>query len=223
MGTVELTKKTVNLSKGEKVDLTKYSDGLKSITVGLGWDPVGKNDDEPNGGGLLKKLFGKPRTDAVTFHNIDCDAWAVVRGKNNIGYDTGLVYYGNLKYTSKGKLVIKHNGDNLTGEGDGDDEQIEIYLENVPDDCSSILIGVTIYLARERNQSFDMLKNNFIRVVDNSNGHEICRFEHNDMSDSNMARTFIAGKLLRDGNRWTFEAIGKLTNDSMKDVLHKNY
>lgn len=245
MGTVNLSKQTVNLSKGEKINLSKSVEGLSNIMVGLGWDPADDKITEqvtrvvkP---GFFGKLLGKKEhtvTSTVTrrtgrSETIDCDAWLLLleNGKwnDNQSQDSGhypIIYYGNRYfYDKKGNTVIYHHGDNLTGEGDGDDEQISINLKELPSKYDSIVIAVTIYRGKEKGQSFGGLQNTFVRVVDERDNFEICRFNQAEMAENKDAITFIVGKLYKDKGDWQFSAYGKGTMDEsiMKAANHYRY
>lgn len=185
---------SVNLQKGQKVDLTKSNAGLKTIVVGLGWD------EAPRGFSLFSKR-----------QDIDCDASAILingaTGKLNGAID--VVYYGQLMHRSG---AVRHCGDNLTGAGDGDDEQIIVELTKVPADYSKIVFVVTIYQARERKQHFGMIKNAFIRIVDADSGKELCKYNLSENYDGKTAMVF--GEVYRYNNEWKFGAIGEPTNDN---------
>ena len=185
---------SVNLQKGQKVDLTKGNAGLKSLVVGLGWDEAPKKFS----------LFSKQE-------DIDCDASAILinaqTGKLNGPID--VVYYGQLMHRSG---AVRHCGDNLTGQGDGDDEQIIVELTKVPEDYSKIVFVVTIYQARERKQQFGMIKNAFIRVVDADTGTELCKYNLSENYDGKTAMVF--GEVYRYNGEWKFGAIGEPTNDN---------
>ena len=158
---------SISLKKGEKIDLKKSNPGLNSLLVGLGWDPVSQK-----GGGFLSSLFGGGAPD------IDCDASVFMlneRGQMNSNKD--LIYFGNLK--SSCKSVI-HTGDNLTGDGDGDDEQILVDLSKVPSNVHKLLFVVNIYDCVKRRQHFGMIKNAFIRVVDRDTNKEIAKYNLTD-------------------------------------------
>lgn len=235
MSTINLSKQTINLSKGDKVNLSKQAEGLKKIMVGLGWDPVDKSDaqyvEETVQPGFLGRLFGakektiRTRVDNRHAQDIDCDAWLALLEDGIYTESNSVVYYGNKQFYNDGELVILHHGDNLTGEGDGDDEQISIDLSKLPSRYNSIVVGVTIYQGKSRNQSFGSIKNTFIRVVDEKDNFEICRFNQADMAEDKDAITFIAGKLYKDKGEWQFTAIGKCTKDgSISDaVSHYKY
>lgn len=184
---------SVNLQKGQKVDLTKGNAGLKALVVGLGWDEAPRKFS----------LFSRRE-------DIDCDASAILinaqSGKLNGPID--VVYYGNLTHRTG---ALRHCGDNLTGEGDGDDEQIIVELNKVPADYSKIVFVVTIYKAKERNQQFGMIRNAFIRIVDADTGRELCKY---NLSESYEGKTaMIFGEVYRYNGEWKFGAIGEPTTD----------
>ena len=141
----------VNLQKGQKVNLKK-SDGqaLSRIRIGLGWDPV-----EQKKGGLFGSIFGGSAPD------IDCDASVIVCKGGRLASRDDVVYFGNLKHSSG---AIRHTGDNLTGEGEGDDEQILVDLTAVPADYDKLVFVVNIYDCESRKQDFGMIAHAFIRI-----------------------------------------------------------
>lgn len=213
----------VSLSKGGVVNLSKQAPGLKHVMVGLGWDPVIKEPQAATAE-VKRGLFGFKKHTAAPVQiphadDIDCDASAVllVNGKFETTEDT--VYFGNLKHNSKSVI---HQGDNLTGEGEGDDEQIFIDLDKVPSKYTEIVLFVNIYRAFEKGQNFGMLQNTFIRLVNNETGKEVCRY---DISDSEQYRTSTAvifGKLKRNNGSWEFEALGEPTHDrSVSDITRR--
>ncbi len=184
---------SVNLQKGQKVDLTKSNAGLKTIVVGLGWDEAPKKFS----------LFSRQE-------DIDCDASALLIGASGkLETPNDVVYYGNLTHMSGS---VRHCGDNLTGAGDGDDEQIIVELNRVPANYTKIVFTVTIYQARERKQQFGMIRNAFIRVVDADNGKELCKFNLSENYDGRTAMVF--GEVYRHNGEWKFGAIGEPTNDN---------
>lgn len=219
---VSLTKKTVSLEKKQKISLTKAVEtGLNKVNIGLGWDPVKRgasNSAAPAKKGFLSKLFGggEPTAQPRSTANIDCDAWVAVFDNNNRLVKT--VYFGDKNYTEGSTTYIHHQGDNLTGEGDGDDEVIEVYLASLPSNIARVSIGVTIYEAVSRHQNFDMIENLFVRVVDTRDNFEICRFDNKATSEFPGSLTFIVGDLIRGDNGWEFEAVGKGTKDSSIQV-----
>ena len=196
----------VNLQKGQKIDLTKGNPGLKHVMVGLGWDEVKK-------GGLLGGLFGGGQ-------DIDCDASAILitESINKLAGKSDLVYFGNLTHKSG---AIKHMGDNLTGAGEGDDEQIFVDLASVPAEYSKIIFVVNIYEAKARRQDFGMINNAFIRIVDSDSKQELCRY--NLSENYNGMTSMIFGELYRHNGEWKFSAVGQATADDGLGALVKRY
>jgi tellurium resistance protein TerD len=172
----------INLSKGQKVDLTKTNPGLKKIMVGLGWD-VNAFDS------------------GAAF---DLDAAAFMVGENGkCPTEKEFVFYGNLEHQSGS---VKHMGDNLTGEGDGDDEQVLVDLEQIPANVSRIAFTVTIYDAETRRQNFGQVSNAFIRIVDENTGVELIRYDLGE--DFSIETAVVVGELYRHNGEWKFNAIG---------------
>lgn len=172
----------ISLAKGQKVDLTKGNPGLKSIMVGLGWD-VNAFDSGAD---------------------FDLDAAAFMLGANGkCPTDKEFVFYGNLKHTSG---AVNHMGDNLTGAGDGDDEQIQVDLTKVPANIDKIAFTVTIYEAEARRQNFGQVSNAFIRLVDESTGTELIRYDLGE--DFSIETAVVVGELYRNNGEWKFNAIG---------------
>lgn len=199
---------SVSLQKGQKVDLTKGNAGLKRIVVGLGWDAAEPGQKK---GGLFSR---KPKT-----ANIDCDASAIVLSSGGKLVDKkDIVYFGNLNHASGS---ITHLGDNLTGEGDGDDEQIIIELDRVPASYEKIVMVVNIYQAYERNQHFGMIQNAFIRVVDADTKTELCKYNLSENYEGMTAMVF--GEVYRHNGEWKFNAIGQPTQDKGLGELASRY
>ena len=195
----------VNLVKGQKIDLTKGNPGLSNIMVGLGWDPIKKS------GGLLGGLFN-----SVNNQNIDCDASVILLDANQKYKE--VVYFGNLNSSNKS---VTHTGDNITGDGDGDDEQILVDLNKIPSDINRLIFVVNIYKAKERKQHFGLIANAFIRIVDQTGRKELLRFNLTD-DYSNMTALF-AGELYRHNSEWKFAAIGEGTTDNSLTEMVKRY
>lgn len=172
----------VNLKKGQKVSLTKENPGLKRVVVGLGWD-VNAFD---------------------TGGDFDLDAAAFLLTDSGKVKDSGdFVFYGNLKHTSGS---VQHMGDNLTGAGDGDDEQIKVDLSMVPGDISKIAFSATIYEAEARRQNFGQVNNAFIRIYNEETGEEMLRYDLGE--DFSIETAVVFGELYKNGNEWKFNAIG---------------
>lgn len=200
---------SINLSKGQKINLSKESAGLSQIMVGLGWDEAQQNT------GFFGALLGSKREE------IDCDAFAIM-----LGYDGKLLHHTNdlkectvfFNNLSDPYRSIVHQGDNLTGAGEGDDEQIFVDLNRVPSDVGAIVFAVNIYEAFKKNQHFGMLKNAFIRVVDHQRGRELCRFDLND--NYNNMTALVAGAIVRGDNGWEFVTDGQAARlESLVDVI----
>ena len=200
----------INLQKGQRVDLTKGNPGLSKIMVGLGWDPVQKSG---GGGGLFGGLFGGGGSGGA---NVDCDASVIMLGANDkLQNNNDVVYFGNLK--SKDGSII-HSGDNLTGDGDGDDEQVSIELSKIPTQVEKLVFIVNIYDATKRKQHFGMIRNAFIRVVNPSNNQELIKYNLTD--DYSGKTSLIVGEIYRHGNEWKFAAVGTGTNAAgLSDVV----
>ena len=193
---------SVSLQKGQKVSLTKDNAGLNKVIIGLGWDEVKQ----------AKGLFSKKPA------SVDCDASALVLNGGKLATKDDLVYFGNLKHKSGS---IEHMGDNLTGAGDGDDEQIVVQLNNIPQDYDKIVIVVNIYGAVMRKQHFGLIENAFIRFVDARTSQEICKYNLTENYSGMTAMIF--GELYRHNGEWKFNAIGQGTNDPGIGELSKKY
>ena len=172
----------ISLKKGQKVDLTKGNPSLSKILVGLGWD-VNKYD-----GGF----------------DFDLDAAAFLLNANGkVNEDEDFIFYNNLKHKSGS---VEHMGDNLTGEGEGDDEEIKIDLAKVPANIEKIDFTVTIYDAEVRKQTFGQVSNAYIRVVDDVTGKELIRYDLGE--DFSVETAVVVGEIYRRGTEWKFNAIG---------------
>ena len=192
----------VNLQKGQKVSLKK-SDGrkLSRLMVGLGWDAA--TQSEPKSGGFFSRIFSSGPAD------IDCDASVFVCRGGKFSSNDDLVYFGNLEHYTG---AIKHMGDNLTGEGEGDDEQIFVDLDKIPGEYDKLIFVVNIYKAVDRHQHFGMIKNAYIRIIDSDSNEELCRF--NLSEDYTDMLSMIAGEVYRYKGEWKFNAIGSGTKDT---------
>ena len=172
----------VNLQKGQKVSLTKGNPGLKKVVVGLGWD-VNQFD---------------------TGGDFDLDAAAfLLTDSGKVSGSDDFVFYGNLKHPSG---CTEHMGDNLTGAGEGDDEQIRIDLSLVPANISKIAFTVTIYEAESRRQNFGQVNNAFIRIYNEETGEEMLRYDLGE--DFSIETAAVFGELYKNGSEWKFNAIG---------------
>ena len=172
----------VSLQKGQKVSLTKDNPGLKKVVVGLGWD-VNAFD---------------------TGGDFDLDAAAfLLNDTGKVSGSDDFVFYGNLSHPS-GSVV--NQGDNLTGIGDGDDEQIKIDLSKVPENVTKIAFTVTIYEPEQRKQNFGMVNNAFIRIYNEESGEEMLRYDLGE--DFSIETAAVFGELYKSGSEWKFNAIG---------------
>ena len=186
----------VNLSKGQKVSLTKGNPGLSKIIVGLGWD-TNKYD-----GGF----------------DFDLDAAAFLLGANGkVTSDADFVFYGNLKH---GSGAVEHMGDNLTGDGEGDDEQIKVNLSAVPANIEKIGFTVTIYDAEARKQNFGQVSNAYIRIFDEASNTELIRYDLGE--DFSVETAVVVGEMYRNNGEWKFNAIGSGFQGGLF-ALCKNY
>ena len=199
----------VNLQKGQKVNLVKESAGLTQVRVGLGWDEA-----QPQQHGLRALFAAKPA-------DIDCDASVILCGENGklIPSKDFCIYFGNLRHPSG---AVVHQGDNLTGGGEGDDEQITVDLPRIPANVQKLVFVVNIYDAAPRHQHFGMIRNAFIRLVDTRNEREICRY--NLTEDYSGMTGLVVGELNRNGGQWEFDAIGRgVAQASRLDALINLY
>lgn len=172
----------ISLKKGQKVELTKGNPGLTNVVVGLGWD--------------VKRYDGG--------FDFDLDAAVFLLGESGkVRSDADFIFYNNLRDASG---AIEHQGDNLTGDGEGDDEQIIIDLTRVPSDISRISFTVTIHDADARAQNFGQVYNSFIRVFNQENHEELIRYDLSE--DFSIETAIVVGELYRNGAEWKFDAIG---------------
>ncbi len=193
---------SISLQKGQKVSLTKESAGLSRVVIGLGWDEVQQ-----------KRGFFAPKP-----LPIDCDASALLLQGGRLVRKEDIVYFGNLQHMSG---TVQHMGDNLTGAGDGDDEQIIVDLARVPQEYDKIVLVVNIYDCVKRKQHFGMIQNAFIRLVDASNNTEICKYNLTENYSGMTAVIF--GEVYRHNGEWKFNAIGQGTNDPGLGQLANRY
>lgn len=172
----------ISLQKGQKVDLTKTNPGLSKVVVGLGWDVNkydGGSDFDLDSAAFMLDASGKAPT------------------------DKDFIFYGNLKSICGS---ITHCGDNLTGEGDGDDEQIIVDLSAVPANIEKIAFTVTIYDHETRQQNFGQVSNAYIRIMDETTGTELIRYDL--CEDFSIETALVVGELYRNNGEWKFCAVG---------------
>lgn len=172
----------INLSKGQKIDLTKTNPGLKNVLVGLGWDT-----NRYSGG-----------------EDFDLDASAFIVDVNGKAFnEKSFIFYNNLQ-SEEGSVI--HTGDNRTGDGDGDDEQLLVKLPIVPNAVQKVVFTVTIHDADQRKQNFGQVSNAFIRIVNEDTNEEIVRYDLGE--DFSIETALVVGEIYRHNNEWKFNAIG---------------
>ncbi len=172
----------VSLSKGGNISLTKADAGLKVVMVGLGWDPR--------------------VTDGAEF---DLDASVFMVGETGkVISDANFIFYGQKKSACG---AVEHLGDNLTGQGEGDDEQVKIDLSKIPADIRKLVFAVTIHEAEQRKQNFGMVSNSYMRVSNDSSNIELARFDLSE--DYSIETAMIFGELYLHGTEWKFKAVGQ--------------
>ena len=172
----------ISLTKGQKVDLTKSNPGLKNVLVGLGWDIN--------------------RFDSGSDFDLDASAF-LVQENGKVSGDQDFIFYSNLEHPSG---AVVHLGDNRTGAGNGDDEQITVDLSKVPENIARIAFTVTIYDAESRRQNFGQVANAFIRLVNADTDEEIVRYDLGE--DFSIETAMVVGELYRHNGEWKFNAIG---------------
>lgn len=172
----------ISLEKGQKVDLTKGNANLVKIVIGLGWDTN--------------------RYDGSAAFDLDAAAFLVL-GNGKVSSDEDFVFYNNLTHRSESVI---HQGDNLTGDGDGDDEQIFVDLSKVPQNIEKIAFTVTIHDAEARKQNFGQVSNAFIRIFKQENEEELIRYDLGE--EFSVETAVVVGELYRYGSEWKFNAIG---------------
>ncbi len=172
----------VSLQKGQKVSLTKGNPGLTKVIVGLGWDVNGFD----------------------TGGDFDLDAAAfLLTDAGRVSDQKDFVFFGNLTHPSG---AVNHLGDNLTGAGEGDDEQIRIDLSGIPAGITKIAFTVTIYEAEARHQNFGQVSNAFVRICNEATGEEMLRYDLGE--DFSIETAVVFGELYKNGGEWKFNAIG---------------
>lgn len=172
----------ITLTKGQKVDLTKGNPGIKKLIIGLGWD--------------LNKYDGG--------FDFDLDTAAFLVGDNGrVTSDLDFVFYNNLRHTSG---AVEHLGDNRTGQGDGDDEQIMVDISKIPANISRVAFTVTIHDAQERRQNFGQVSNSYIRVINPENNEEMVKYELGE--DFSIETAIVVGEIYKHNGEWKFNATG---------------
>jgi stress response protein SCP2 len=194
---------TINLKKGQRISLKKEAPGLERVMCGLGWNVAEKQ------GGLFG-LFGNS-------NDIDIDASVFcLNADNQLNNNNDVIYYGHLRHPSG---AIAHQGDNLTGEGEGDDEQVMVDLNQIPESIQKLVFVVNIYDCLSRNQSFGQVNNAFVRLVDLANNREIARYNLSGQEYSDKTGAIVAEVFRGDSGEWHMEAIGRgIRVNGLKDL-----
>ncbi|MDR0633369.1 MAG: TerD family protein [Azoarcus sp.] len=172
----------ISLQKGGNINLSKEAPGMKKMTVGLGWDVRA--------------------TDGAGF-DLDASAF-LLNSSGKVRSDTDFIFYNQPKSPDGS---VQHGGDNRSGEGEGDDEQILIDLDKVPADIEKISICVTIHDAEARRQNFGMVSRAYVRCVNTGPDTEVARFDLSE--DASVETAMIFGEIYRHGGEWKFKAIGQ--------------
>lgn len=182
------------LKREERANLTRLDPTLRKLMIGIGWDVAGFNSEPPD---------------------LDVSIFMVDKNEQT-RIDEDFIFYNNLKSPDGS---IEHMGDNRTGAGDGDDENIRIDLEKIPYEVYRIYFVISIYEAELKKQSFKSVRNSFLRIVNEETGIELMRFNlDQEFIDSPDATAVNVGFLERSGPNWFFEGIGKMTNGGLKEI-----
>lgn len=209
---------SINLQKGQAINLDKSQYDLSMVTIGLGWDVK-----KPEPSGLFGKMFASKEEDydldAIAFLLDQDEKIANVGGDKLIGSD--IIFFNNQKLPDG---TAYSTGDNRTGAGEGDDEQIVVKLNSMNARYQKILFLVTIYEGIKKNQHFGKIDNAFIRAVD-AKGKEIARYNLSSDSSYNNKCSLIFAEVYRKGEEWKFRAIGEPKSaDSFVQILQEgNY
>ncbi|WP_329458069.1 TerD family protein [Streptomyces sp. NBC_01497] len=171
----------VTLAKGGNVSLSKAAPNLTQVLVGLGWDAR-----------------------STTGADFDLDASALMCREGRVMGDEFFIFYNNL---TSPEGSVEHTGDNLTGEGEGDDETLLVDLSKVPESCDKIVFPVSIHDADNRRQTFGQVSNAYIRVANQADGQELARYDLSEDASTETAMLF--GELYRHGGEWKFRAVGQ--------------
>ena len=172
----------IQLKKGQKIDLTKGNPGLKHIRLGLGWDTNSFDSG----------------------YDYDLDVSVFLVGESQrVEKDEDFIFYNNLKHPSE---AVEHLGDNRTGDGDGDDEEILVDFSKMPDRIEKIAVTVTIYEAKERRQNFGQVNNSYVRVVNSDNEEELLRYDLGE--EFSIETAIVVCEIYRHNGEWKFSAVG---------------
>lgn len=180
----------VNLVKGQKIDLTKENAGLKHLLIGLGWDV----------------------SDISSRYDLDASAFLLTDDEKAVDF----VYFNNKTSIDSS---VKLSGDNLTGEGSGDDETLTIDLDKVSSNIKEIIISANIYDAEQRKQNFGQVRNAFIRIVDKDTQKELCKYDLDE--DYSVETGVVFGRIYRHNGEWKFNAVGDGVTGGLRTLCDK--
>lgn len=186
----------ITLKKGQKIDLTKGNPGLKHIKLGLGWDT---------------NVF-----DGGEDFDLDVSLFMVSKS-GKVEYDEDFIFYNNLKHPSE---AVEHLGDNRTGDGDGDDEEILVDFSKMPDYVEKIAVTVTIYEAKERRQNFGQVNNSYVRLLNSDNDEELLRYDLGE--DFSIETAVVVCEIYKHNGEWKFSAVGSGFEGGL-EALCRNY
>lgn len=172
----------ISLSKGQNVSLSRTDPSLKNILIGLGWDARSSDGQD---------------------FDLDASVFMVTEG-GKVPSDSHFIFYNQLLSPCGS---VEHTGDNLTGDGDGDDESVIVRLEQVSPNIKSLFVTVTIHDAEARKQNFGQVSNAFVRLVNHDTGAEVVRFDLSEDYSTETAMVF--GEVYRHNGEWKFRAIGQ--------------
>ena len=179
---------TISLSKGGNVNLSKESPGLNKVSIGLGWD--------------IRSTDGAA-------YDLDASAF-LLKSDGKVRDDKDFIFYGN-KVSADNSVV--HQGDNRTGEGDGDDESIKVELSKLPAEIEKVVFSVTIHEAEKLKQNFGQVSKAYMRVVNDATGAEIASYDLSE--DASTVTAMIFGEIYRAGDEWKFKAVGQGFNQGL--------
>jgi len=201
---------SISLQKGQRISLSKEAPGLSKIMCGLGWD-VAERKSKSGGG-----FFGFGGGGGQDF---DLDATVLCLDANDkLASKKDIVYFGNLKHPS-GSII--HQGDNLTGEGEGDDEVILVDLSKIPAAISKLVFVVTIYQAVKRKQDFGQVENAFVRLVNQSGNKELARYNLSGNDYTQMTAMTLA-EVYRHQGDWKMAAVGNgFQVEGLQDIVRQ--
>lgn len=195
---------TITLKKGQRISLSKEAPGLTQLTCGLGWDVAKKS-----GGGFFSAFTGG--------QDFDLDASVLCLDNNKRLVDVkDIVYFGNLKHSSN---AIIHQGDNLTGEGEGDDEVIIVDLPKIPSRITRLVFVINIYDCFKRKQEFSQIENAFVRLVNRANNKELARYDLSGSGYAGMTGMTLA-EIYRHNDEWKMAAVGNgFKAEGLKEIV----